>query len=242
MSTLLTYGSFSFPRETTLVPIALTFSHKSDGSRDRARRIWLVTTVLQVDSDGNAEANIKTATVALETALVDGRDLTLFQTDGETKTAHGTATNCRILSLRYPQPTGPELAVRRTAQVEFESITEVDVNKNVISFTETLTFSNGGFPRSVVQETIEGIAAGPFIVASNPKFLCVQSGQATGRLFWPAPAASRFPSFLIEAIDLPLSTARADNGDLRFVTRWMYRHESPTPISGFPATWDITEL
>ena len=240
MGLLLKYGDYSFPLETTLVPISSVFEHSAAGGLRRVRETWRIRTVFTPSHaaapvGNDDEADIKSATDELEAAMrVATQVLTLYQTDGTTPTAH-SVTVARLLGINYPEPTGPELATRRTAEITFEAFENIGSDR-IVSFQESLAYS-GGNERYVVIPTIEGPPK-RFKVADETVFRCVQRGSSASRaLPYPFSPGPRFPNVQVETVDATFSTARTADGELRYITNWEYRFESPTRLTGKPSTW-----
>jgi hypothetical protein len=236
LSTKLVYAlagqaDLEFNRETTLMPLAADFEFNEKRVRNRRHDVIRIRTIIE----GASEADIKTQTLALVAKLVDGGTLTLYQTDGATPTAHAFS-DVRWMRYGYPEPTGPELATRRTLELEAESYTNIDDGEgNLVSFQESLTYSGGG-GRFAIQETIEGPAK-RHQVAEATAYWCTQRGSAVAKATWYLEFFPRFPSAQMEAPEYEFSSFRSQNGEIRYTTRWAYRFGSPTALAGFPAIW-----
>jgi len=231
MGLLLKYGVYEFPRETTMVPMSSGFEFNVAGTPTRRRDVWSVRTVLTAAN----EAAIKVAVDALVAALVDGYTLTLYQTDGTTKTSH-EITPCRILSYGYPEPIGPELATIRTVEITFEAFADVG-SHNLVAFQESFSYRGGG-ARYVTVETIEGDPK-RYRTAAKTAYRCDQRGSATGRTGYPVSTGARFPDAQMERVAYDYTSSRSADGDLRYTTTWHFRYESAEPLSGFPGNWGV---
>lgn len=231
MALLLKYGTYDFPRQTTLSPISRNFQFDGRGVRSRKREVWAVRTIIQAAT----QPAIKIAVDDLEAALVDGNTLELFQNDGTTTTGH-SITDCRILSINYPESTGPEYANRRTVDIGIESITDVS-SASPINFQESISYFGGG-PVSVMQATITGKPR-KFQTAEFSIFRAVQSGSATGRTAYPTPPGPAFSGHgdPNDEPETERNVSYTPEGDQRFNIRWTYRFASSEPFTGDPNTW-----
>ncbi len=232
MGCKLKIGDYSFPTETTMVPIAVTAEDDPRGTRIRTREVWRIRTLLQ-ESPGS-EANIKTKTAALVAALDNAATATLYQTDGVTSTAH-SLSDIKVLAWRFPEPTGPELFSRRTVEVDIEAFATIGSTR-VTAFQETYAYSGGG-ARYTVVGTIEGPPQ-HFKTQDLSPYYCTQSGSAEVRATpYYAPSA-RFPAALLQDNpQISYTPRRVAGGELRYITRWTYSYASAAKLSGKPLTW-----
>lgn len=236
MSTKLVYalagqGDLEFNRETTLMPLSADYEFNERRVRNRRHDVIRIRTIIE----GVSEADIKTQTLALVAKLEDGGTLTLFQTDGATPTAH-VFNDIRWLRHGFPQPTGPELATRRTLDIEAEAYTDVNVGEGgLVSFQESLNYSGGGV-RLAIQETIEGLPK-QHQTAESTIFWCMQRGSAISKNTWFLGFFPRFPGSQLEAPQIEFGSFRSEDGELRFTTRWGFVFASPGALSGFPSVW-----
>lgn len=213
------------------MPLSAAYEFNEQRVRNRRRDGIRIRTIIE----GVSEADIKTQTQALLAKLEDGGTLTLFQTDGATPTAHAF-TNVRWLRHGFPNPTGPELATRRTVEIDAESFTDINVGEGgLTNFQETLVYS-GGEERFAIQETIEGPPQ-RHRTAEQTVFWCMQRGSAISKNTWFLAFFARFEGARMEAPEVSFGSFRSGDGELRFTTRWSFRFGSATPLSGFPSVW-----
>jgi len=225
MAIAITYGDYTFPANTTTVqPMSREYTRDARGERMLERQTWTVRTML---TGANASA-IDTAIGTFETAMTDGSALALGST-------HHSVSDCRVLSISYPDLSGPEFANRRTAEVVFEGYVERS-DTNEISFSESLVFSGGG-ARYVWQETISGIPK-KTQVAENTVYRCTQSGSARKYAAYPSPPGPVFPGHEVEGNPRTRrTTERDDDGNLIYVLDWVYEFASSHELTGSPGTW-----
>lgn len=227
-----TAGTYAFDTETTMVPMARHFEHNERGNRRRYRDQVRIRSVFAATD----EADVKTKTADIYAKLIDAGKLTLYQTNGSTKTEH-EFDECRFLSITFPEPTGPELFNRRTFEVVIESWSNVSAD-NLLSFREVITILPGGRRRGLIA-TLEGPPQGPYTLVESDIQRARQTGSSVGRDTFPTPPNPRFLSAACVHQDVySESTFRTADGELRYVINWEYSFADKNTLVGHPASWN----
>jgi len=237
MGLQLKYNGYTFDTETTLTPLSRQYQFDAKGRRTREIQNWNIRTTLRA----SGESNITTAIAAMEGSLVDGYDLTLYESDGTTETPHKIVNadqiaGVQITSIAYPESTGPEYAVQRVASINFTGTKEIDTADNVLNFQESVRYWGGGF-RKVWHETISGRPKGPYQVAEHTLYNAVQRGSTEVYGSWPTPPAPLFPGFEMDEEPILEATPRYQDGQVIYTVRWEYKFQSAFPLTEYPNAW-----
>jgi len=226
-------GTYTFNADTTMIPLERAFLFDAQGRRDRERQTWRIRTVLQAAT----QDLITTAINSLQSAFAnDDGTLTIIQEDND-DTPHEVAS-VKVLSIAYPEATGPEYANRRTVEITLEGTSEVSGKADdYVTFTESVSYRGGG-PRYHWQETIEGKPQ-KCQVAEHTLYEATQRGSAVSKgSTYPDPPGPLFPGHELEANpELARTAERTEDGELRYRLDWVYKFASSEELVAEPNTW-----
>jgi hypothetical protein len=229
--TILKYGAYVFPENSTFPSIRRSGQYNAAREKFALTQEWTVRTEIL----GSGESDLTTKIGTFEAAMVDGNTLALYQSNGTTLTPH-VMLDCRIIGgPSYPENTGPEYAVWRTAEVTFQGVTYYDTSSGLSNFQETVTRSGGG-PVNIMVDVISGPARRHQVI-ENAAYFASQSGSAisTGTSY-PQEPGPLFPGSLLKAGEVS-NTPTVNDGKTYRETRWRYQFGSSQPLIGLPNEW-----
>ena len=228
---ILKYGAYTFPEDSTFPAI------RRSGQYNAAREVFSLTEEWTVRTQllGASESAISTLITAFEAALVDGNTLALYQSNGTTLTPH-VMLDCRVIGgPNYPENTGTEYAVWRTAEVTFQSVTYPSTSSGLIAYQETVTKSGGGAVNIMVP-VITGPARRHQVQEQSPYFV-TQSGSAlSNTTSYPQEPGPLFPGSQLVGVEVSNSAPVTDGKTYR-ETRWRYQFGSSAELVGLPNRW-----
>lgn len=234
MGLRLNYNGYNFDTETTLTSIGRAFEHDDRGRKRYETQTWRIRTILQADG----QTAITAAINALEAKLEDGHDLILYQTDG-VQTPHKlldalTLLGVFITGIEYSESTGSEYANKRVADISFTGIKSVSQTDNVISFSESVSFTGGG-PRHAWQECIEGDPQ-KYQVAKKTLYYATQSGTMEALAITDVPDPLWGADVQDGNPDINMTPVYVNN-QLRYRYTWTYRFISREEFSHAYNVW-----
>jgi len=188
-------------------------------------------------------AGVTTAIQELEAAYVKhGQDLTLYQDDGTTATAHQILTANTIGGTRVVRPPGfpqeGEYTTFRSYEIEIEAEIPLSGGPSILLFEEFLAFSGGG-PRDIFIELLNGPPQKQR-VNNQTVFRATQSGRAVGYARYPAFPTPIWPQHWDEPAKQrnygkpKISGAGASQSASEFPIDWTYQFHSAFATSGRP--------
>lgn len=235
---ILKYGTFAHADNEVQITISRRANVEPNGLRSTFVETWTIRGVLQAAN----RAALTSAIDALEAAYaVDGNNLTFFDDNGTTETAHKLDSATALGGVRvvagpsYPAGSGAEYSTFRTYSITVEAEYPIDDEiEQPVAWTETLVFGGGG-PRFVMLQTLTGAPVRQE-VAENTPYWCLQTGSAKGLLSYPTPAEPMFPDD--EHTDRRRTTFRTpeilEGVPKDFIVDWFYSFESTEPLIGLP--------
>jgi hypothetical protein len=236
---LLKWGSFSFEANSLWVstmserllspqriPYGFRATYKIKG--------WLL---------GSGQADLKTKSLALETALKsDYQDLVFLQDDGSasaTVLRNADSIDGTVVTSgpNFNGEAHSEYVSQR--EFDFEVMAEFHFSGTqnlVIGFTETLIKSGGG-PLFICKRAVNTVPQRQQVYPAT-EYVVVQRGSAIGLRNYPVVPPSLFPFALKESPTItPVSPQRIGKGYQNFEISWEYVHEFPGPLIGVPNRW-----
>lgn len=195
-----------------------------------------------LEADG--QAAISTAEAALRAALrINYVDLK-FLTDSGAATATSLINSQTYSGVRvvdgpnFEGREGAEYATVRqfTFDVEAEYLI-ADAANAVLSFTETVSISGDGGPRTILRTPINTPVLVRQIVSQKTPVRATQSGRAVGHTRYPSAALPIWPRpiFLGDQSTVTRENPRQLGlGYVEYPIAWNYAFESDTPLVGAP--------
>lgn len=231
------YGAYTFPTGTTIPSVSKSWEVDDQGRRTLLRQSWRIRTQLLADG----ESDISSAITAFEAALdTDGKDLTIYESGGSatphTIISADTVSGTKVSGLDYPDATGVEYAIQRTAEVTISATFRLEGDDTIVAFQESLSLSGGG-PRRKYRELISGRPKGPYQLAEHTLYRAQQSGSAEATDTYPQPSSPLFPGFESEPPEYSLELVNGEDGERRYRITWSYRFESAYELVGVPNEW-----
>lgn len=149
-----------------------------------------------------------------------------------------TMGGIKIESFNYPDGIGAEWATKRKYEIVFAFDIKYQSAEEVVSFTESLSFSGGG-PRTAYSQPIEGLPE-RYQIAENTIYKAVESGVVVGLTTWPDVPPARWPDALNTADDEEISKGEPrefNNGvPAMFPVSWSRTYYSPVALDADPRT------
>ncbi len=235
---ILKYGTFTHVANSVSLVIDRQVWRDDTGRRRGFIETWtLAGRLLATGADlvGNLTTQINALIAAYD---VDEQDLTLFESDGTTPTAHILDTSAstggtRVLSgPSFPSGTGAEYATFRDYTIVVEAKFQ-DSTEETLSFTETISVTGTGGKRFVMLPVLRGRPVKQTVLERTPVML-TQSGTAVGRTAYPRPPdpISRQDERVDQRQIIRQSPKRDANGDLtEFEISWRYVFERAAKFS-----------
>ena len=179
-------------------------------------------------SGADLEANLTTQLADLETQFgANGHDLTLYESDGVTETAHKLDSSAgidgvRIESISYPRGSGAQYATHRDYEI-VASLRVEDASNDVLAYTETISVMGTGGSAFVLRQPLRGrpIKQG---VATHTPVRIIQQGSAVGRTAYPTFPRPLYPADLINPSRMRSRKApkRYNNSYREYEITWSY--------------------
>lgn len=192
-----------------------------------------------------SEATMDSAVRALKTAYsVDGRDLSLLLSSGSVSALSLKSNDCVGGTKVRERPGFPDFkGAGYVSRLPFSIVVEGERDLtgggeiNVVAFSESLRLEGGG-ARFGMKETLNGLPIRQQLRVATI-FRATQSGEATGRFYWPTPPPPLFPSALVGApsVERRSPRRRSSVGRYRhdtYTISWQYVYESAVPLRGNP--------
>lgn len=233
------YNNYALPTATTSVTILKRVLLSPRRRRVATRETWIMRgKFVPTASSATKQSEISSSLLQLRRNFgVDGGNLGLYFADGSA-TDHvirsgDTIGGVVVKALNFPTPRGAEYATYRT----FELICEAeyrDAEKELLDFSERLTFSGGG-PRFVFLQPLTGDPVKQQVAQRTP-YRVVQSGYALGYSRYPTRQPPIWPGAL-HADKSPIeeeSPRDWRNVRTHYRTTWRYLFESVASLSGHP--------
>lgn len=234
------YGGYGFPVNGALLSAQTETIRNEGGLPYKLRQRISVTGSLLVN--GQADAALQES--QMRTALALPYQNLIFLQDSGAPTPLGL-TNIGSLSgvlctrLRFPTTDRGEYATLRHFEAEFEAdyaFPNLSPFAQLLEFSETLNFE-GGQPIFRHRLAVEGPNQKQLVYPLDT-FRVTQTGQAKGRLTWPAAAAPLWPFSLREAPKVSTTSPHLDGLVFEgYGVSWHYEFEDIGPLVGVPHLW-----
>lgn len=241
---ILKYGTYTHDDNECALVITKTNTLNDAGIPWKTTERWEISGQLNAAS----QSALTTALTALSTAYsTQGLDLTLYENDGVTPSAHQIISSSTIGGTRvvnkpqFPTSEGAEYTTYRkyTLAVEADYYTTA-AGSNILAWEETLTFTGTGGPRTVIIELRNGPPQRQ-IVSQQTAVEVRQTGRAVGRLTYPRPSSPIWPGFENQwsrgvSYGAPKTFGEGTNRTLtEYSTTWEYTFTAPSPLAAYPS-------
>jgi hypothetical protein len=242
---IIQFGNYKHADNETALSTHQERVANAEGVFSLKRVVYQIRGRLQSDS----QANLTAALLALEQAYTqENVNLTLFQNDGVTPTAHViNAAQCLSVRARvqpsYPTSEGAEYSNYRNYEIQVEALMPANPLEPLVSFTETVQLIGGG-AEYLLQEAVVGPST-PVQLQEQSPYIAIQVGSATGTFGFPALATPLYPQGILSPkrqIVIPSGPTRESFGPggpsfSRYTISWSFFFESPQPINITPRFW-----
>jgi len=228
----LKYGSYQHADNEAAVRMSKRPLLSDSGTRIGFTETWSIRGILQADTT----SALVTATASLDAAYaVNGYDLVLYDGSGNAvRSLISSSTMGGVVITQgpdYPEGEGAEWANKRVYEITAEAEVLTSGVSNLVSYSETLSFSGGG-PLRVYLTTLRGLPQLQETARYTP-YVVRQSGNAVGLFARPAPADPLFPGALIRSPEITEQTPEFKAGQYKnFGISWSYEFQSASPLVG----------
>ena len=237
---ILRYGNYDHALAEAAVVIERSTLQSEDGVPYAVRERWLISGVLQAES----QLELTEAIAALCAAYAaPAEEVSLRQGDGATLTAHRLRASDTLGGIRvvmppsFPAGEGAEYSRYRSYRVVLEADVRLHArDAEILAWSESLEFSGGG-PREVYLELRNGPPQRQTVSQETP-FRVVQQGRAVGLTGYPLiatplwPAQEDRPERRIRHL-LPRTVGHGrDRTATEYEVTWSYSFHSATPLVG----------
>lgn len=231
----LSYGSYNHPEGEVTVRFRQRPLLSDVGLRIGDTHTWDISGVLQGSSVGDLTTKINALVAAYSR---NGENIGLFETGG-IPTAHYLNSNASQSGVKiisgpdFPDSSGGEYANKRSYEISVEADFVTSGVSNIVSWSETLSFSGGG-PLEVYVTVLRGPPQKQRLAQTTP-YRVIQQGNAVGLLRAPSIPKPLFPGAQMRLPEITETTPEFKDGKVQnFAISWSYEFQSPTPLIGHP--------
>lgn len=235
------YGSYTHAEGEVALSINKNVIDSDVGDPIAEIEQWQLQGELLADNEATMDAAVRSLRAAYS---VNGRDLALLLSTGSESALTLKNNDCVGGTKVRQQPSFPDFkGAGYVSRLPYSIVVEGERDLtgggevNVVAFSESLKLEGGG-ARFGMKETLNGLPIRQRLRVATI-FRAVQSGEATGRFFYPSPPPPLFPSALVGApsVERRSPRKRSSVGRLRYDTytiSWQYVYESAVPLRGNP--------
>lgn len=234
----LQYGPYRHALAECLLSISRRPKQSPSGTVIGYFERWDISGEVQAASSAALTAVIQ----SLETAYgFNGRDATLYLSDGVTPSAHrlisaDSVNGVQVVQpVQFPNGTGGEYSTYRSYQLALEAEFATDddtATSNLTSFQETISITGNGGPKHVIIECLNARPVRQITLAAT-MIRAQQSGTASASTFYPTPPGPLWPQWLLND-SVTITKVGPIGTQSNFTTNWSYSFESSSPLTGAP--------